>query len=435
MEQNLLGQILVNNNFITAEQLARAIEIQSRSKVPKFLGQILLQEKLITERVLNTVLSVQRRRFEAVQRSRIGVTISEIAQKLSGQDIFGYIEVSRSLGASDLYLFSRAKPAIRLHGNLIDIDSPPLFPTDVDKLLLPLLTDEQKETFDRTGDIEVTQALNDGTRFRASLFRDYKGTCGIFRIFRGKPARLSELGLPRAVSDLANLSQGLILITGPVSSGKSTVLTALVEEINSNSKGHIVTIEDPVEVVLSSRGCVVTQREIGKHTASFAIALRAALREDPDYIVVTELKDEETITTAIQAAETGHLVLGTLHTTNSVRTINRIVDAFPAQQQQQIRSMLSGTLRAIISLQLVPNIDGRGRSLAKEILFITPAIANLIREDKPFQIPQHIQTGAEFGMQLMDDSFAELVFAKKISFEEAIMRAEDKDKIARLKIQ
>lgn len=435
MEQNLLGQILVNNNFITAEQLTHAIEIQNRSKVPKFIGQILLDEKLISEKVLNTVLSVQRRRFESLQRARIGFTSAEIAQKLSGADIFGYIEVTRSLGASDLYLFSRAKPAMRLHGNLIDIDVPPLSPADAEKLFVPLLTDEQKENFDRGGDVEVTHALNDGARFRASIFRDYRGDCAVIRIFRGKPSRLSELDFPLSVSDLANLTQGLILVTGPVSSGKSTVLTALVEEINARCKGHIVTIEDPVEVVLLSRGCVVTQREVGKHTASFSIALRAALREDPDYIVVAELKDKETITTAIQAAETGHLVLGTLHTSNSVRTITRMVDAFSAAQQQQIRSMLSGTLKAILSLQLVPNIDGRGRSLAKEILFITPAISNLIREDRAFQIPQLMQTGAEFGMKLMDDSLAELVLAKKISFEEAIMRAEDKEKIARLKIQ
>lgn len=348
MEQNLLGQILVNNNFITEEQLARAMEIQSRSKVPKFIGQILLKEKLISERVLNTVLSVQRRRFESLQRSRVGFTSAEIVQKLSGADIFGYIELTRSLGASDLYLFSRAKPAIRLHGNLIDIDIPPLSPAEAERLFMPLLADEQKESFDRSGDIEVTHALNDGARFRASIFLDYRGICAVIRIFRGKPARVSELGFPPSVSDLANLTQGLILVTGPVSSGKSTVLTALVEEINSRCKGHIVTIEDPVEVVLSSRGCVVTQREVGKHTASFSVALRAALREDPDYIVVAELKDRETITTAIQAAETGHLVLGTLHTTNSVGTINRIVDAFPAAQQQQIRSMLSGSLKAII---------------------------------------------------------------------------------------
>jgi twitching motility protein PilT len=257
----------------------------------------------------------------------------------------------------------------------------------------------------------------------------------VLRIFPGIVRDLQELGFPPIVKNFALLNQGFVLVTGPISSGKSTVMNALVEEINKRQRGHIITIEDPIEVVFEPKGCVITQREVVRHTESFAVALRAALREDPDFIVVAELRDLETILTAVQAAETGHLVLGTLHTANSVRTIHRIIDAFPAVHQPQIRSMLSGALRAIISLQLVPNIDGRSRSMAKEILLVTPAVSNMIREDRAYQIPQIMQTAGSLGMRLMDDSLAELVKKGLISFEEALLRAEDKNKITRIELE
>ena len=354
---------------------------------------------------------------------------------MESHNLWDYANLALEMEASDIYIMSDQKPSIRLHGSLIELDRPAFESAQIEEMIENILEPEEYQKFRREQDLEVTRDLRDKARFRASFFRDSRGTGAVLRIFPGIVRDLGELGFPPIVKDFALLNQGFILITGPISSGKSTVLNALVDEINLRQQGHIITIEDPIEVVFEPKGCVVTQREVGRHTASFAVALRSALREDPDFIVVSELRDLETILTAIQAAETGHLVLGTLHTANSVRTIHRIIDAFPAVHQPQIRSMLSGALRAVISLQLVPNIDGRSRSLAKEILLVTPAVSNMIREDRAFQIPQIMQTTGSLGMQLMDDSLAELVKRGRISFEEALLRAEDKAKITRIELE
>jgi twitching motility protein PilT len=236
------------------------------------------------------------------------------------------------------------------------------------------------------------------------------------------------LGLPGVVRQFLDLSRGLILVTGPAGSGKSTTLAALIDLLNKSQRLHIITIEDPIEVIHQSDRSLISQRQVPDHSRSFASALRAALREDPDVIVVGELRDPETVSTAITAAETGHLIFGTLHTHNAYRTILRILDQFPAQKRAHIRTLLAGVLRGVISQQLVPNIDGRGRSLACEILVANSAISNLIRDDRVWQIPMVMQTGKRFGMRLMDDSLLELVQRRKISLEEALQRATDKTK-------
>lgn len=435
MEVDFLGEILVNNHFATKEQVSAAVEKQKRSPTHRFLGEILVEEGVITQRILDTVLSVQRRRLQVTGKTTIGLSQDSIKEHVKSDDLGEYANLALEMEASDIYIMTNQKPTIRLHGSLIELDSPPFEADQIETMIRKVLKEDELKKFLEERDLEITRDLKDKARYRANIFSDSRGMGIVLRIFPGVIRDLGELGFPPIVKDFALLNQGFILVTGPISSGKSTVLNALVEEINKRQQGHIITIEDPIEVVFEPKGCVVTQREVGRHTNSFAIALRAALREDPDFIVVAELRDLETILTAIQAAETGHLVLGTLHTANSVRTIHRIIDAFPAVHQPQIRSMLSGALRAVISLQLVPNIDGRGRSLAREILLVTPAISNMIREDRAYQIPQIMQTTSALGMRLMDDSLAELVRRGRISYEEAYLRAEDRSKITRIELE
>jgi twitching motility protein PilT len=435
VEENFLGQILVNNHFATKEQIEEAVAKQKKSATRRFLGEILVEEGIITQRILDTVLSVQRRRLEMTGKTTVGLSREVIQERMKSEDISEYASLALEMEASDIYIMTDQKPSIRLHGSLIELDRPAFEAAQIEKMIEKLIGAEEMKKFRESRDMEITRDLKDKARYRANFFFDSRGPGVVLRVFHGIIRDLAELGFPLIVKDFALLNQGFILVTGPISSGKSTVLNALVQEINKRQQGHIVTIEDPIEVVFEPEGCVITQREVGRHTNSFAISLRAALREDPDFIVVAELRDLETILTAIQAAETGHLVLGTLHTANSVRTIHRIIDAFPAVHQPQIRSMLSGALRAVISLQLVPNIDGQSRSMAKEILLVTPAVSNMIREDRAYQIPQIMQTTGSLGMRLMDDSLAELVKRGKITFEEALLRAEDKSKITKIELK
>jgi twitching motility protein PilT len=264
-------------------------------------------------------------------------------------------------------------------------------------------------------------------RFRANIVHQRKGHDAVFRIINTQVRSMDELGLPESLKVLTQYHNGLVLITGAVGSGKSTTLAAMVDEVNRHRRDHIITLEDPIEYVFSPAGCQITQREVHAHTESFSAALRASLREDPDVIMVGEMRDLETIQLAITASETGHLVLATLHTSNASRTLDRILDAFPVEQQGQIRTMVSESLRGIISQQLVPRLDGAGRVVALEIMVNTPAVANLIREAKTFMLPGIIQTGKKLGMKLMDDSLIELVQAGIISPHEAYDRAEQKN--------
>jgi twitching motility protein PilT len=329
-------------------------------------------------------------------------------------------------GASDLHLRAGAPPLIRLHGRLQPLPG-------VDKIdayeaaLLDLLSESQLQIFTTRNDLDFAYEIPGVARFRVNFLRQHKGLGAVFRLLPSRLRALEELGLPPIVHTLARLEQGLVLVTGPTGSGKSTTLAAIIDHINQESDKHIVTIEDPLEFIHPSKKSLVTQREVGAHTMSFAAALRAVLREDPDIILLGELRDLETISLAITAAETGHLVFGTLHTRTAASTVDRLIDVFPPDQQGQIRTMLAETLKGVIAQQLLIRADGQGRVMAVEILVGTTALANLIREGKTYQIPSLIQTGRREGMQTMDQAILELLRSKQITPQEAYRKAIDKD--------
>ena len=338
-----------------------------------------------------------------------------------------YLAVGKESGASDIHLSVNSPPIWRRYGLLepIWLQAEPLNPAQTEQLAAGFLTPEQLQQLATRGDVDFAYATSIG-RFRASVVRQRTGCNIVFRIISDTVRSMDELGLPEQLKLLTQFHNGLVLVTGSVGSGKSTTLAALVDEINRNRQDHIITLEDPIEYIIPSRGCHVTQREVHTHTKSFANALRGALREDPDVIMVGEMRDLETISLAITASETGHLVLGTLHTSNAARTLDRLLDVFPTDQRDQIRIMVSESLRGIVSQQLIPRADGSGRALAIEILTNTPAVGNVIREAKTFMLPGIIQTGKKLGMKLMDDSLQELFLAGTITAEEAVYRAEDK---------
>ncbi|HEV2095628.1 MAG TPA: PilT/PilU family type 4a pilus ATPase [Chthoniobacterales bacterium] len=338
-----------------------------------------------------------------------------------------YLAIAQKSGASDIHLGVSAPPIWRLHGVLQPIwpGVAPLTAEDTAALASTFVPEVQKAHLALRGDADFAYANSFG-RFRASVVQQRLGLELVFRIINTRVQTMDELGLPEHLKLLTRYHNGLILVTGSVGSGKSTTLAALVEQINLERREHIITLEDPIEYVFQPKGCHITQREVHTHTLSFSAALRGALREDPDVIMVGEMRDLETISLAITASETGHLVLGTLHTGNASRTLDRLLDVFPVDQQEQIRTMVSESLRGVISQQLVPRADGTGRVLAIETLTNTPAVANVIREAKTFMLPGIIQTGRKQGMQLMDDSLTDLFDRRVISAEEAYARAEQK---------
>jgi twitching motility protein PilT len=337
------------------------------------------------------------------------------------QTVDDYLALAKKAGASDLQLTVAAPPTIRLNGILTPLPGfeQSLAKQDLEKLVHGFLTPEQHKRLEEKGDLDFCYSKEGLGRFRTSVVKHRLGFAGAFRIINSRVPTMEDLGLPPHLKRLTQYHNGLVLVTGPVGCGKSTTLAALINEINKSRHDHIITLEDPIEYLFTSGGCHVTQREIHNHTESFATALRAALREDPDVIMVGEMRDLETIQLAITASETGHLVLATLHTASAARTLDRILDVFPTDQQDQIRVMVSESLRGIISQQLLPRADGRGRVLAMEILVNSPAVASLIRDAKTFMLPGVIQTGRKLGMQLMDDSIMALLQAKLITPEVA----------------
>jgi twitching motility protein PilT len=343
-------------------------------------------------------------------------------------DIHEYLAYAVKVEASDLHLGPDSQPMVRHHGLLMPIDpeAPRLVPEQTEALARQFLTPEQAGRVEEIGSIDFCYAAEGLARFRASVVRQRRGWECVFRVITSEVRTMEELGFPEVMYDLLKYHNGIVLVTGSVGSGKTTTLAALVREINQERKDHIITLEDPIEYVHQPIGCQITQREIHSHTESFSTALRASLRQDPDVIMVGEMRDLETISLAITAAETGHLVLATLHTSNAARTMQRLLDVFPVEQQAQIRTMVSESMRGVICQQLVPRADGTGRALALEIMVNTPAIGNLIREGKNFMIPGQMQTGRKLGMRLMDDSLMELVKSKVISEQEAYLRAENK---------
>lgn len=322
-------------------------------------------------------------------------------------------------GASDLHITSGAPPYLRLHGNMVALNYRELTNQDVQGLLFEILSEKQKKAFVEKWELDFAYTLPGAGRFRCNIFMQRKGLGAVMRIIPEKIKTAQELGVPPSVMDLIDCDRGLILVTGPTGSGKSTTLAAMIHQINMTREAHIITVEDPIEFVHPNIKALVNQREVGSHTKSFANALKAALREDPDILLVGELRDLETISLALTAAETGHIVFGTLHTNSAAKTIDRIIDVFPAGQQQQIRTMLAESLRGVVAQALFSRADGQGRVAAYEILRNTKAVSNLVREGKVHQIPSAIQTGAGHGMVLFEKYIEDLVRKGKVSAADA----------------
>jgi len=329
-------------------------------------------------------------------------------------------------GASDLHLSTGNPPIFRLHGEMVRLNFKSLTDEELREVLFEILDEKQLAHFQATKDLDFAYAVPDLARFRGNIFMQHRGIAGVFRIIPSKILSADDLHLPDGVRRMTNFKKGLVLVTGPTGSGKSTSLAAMIDLINSTRKEHILTLEDPLEFIHENKLSLLNQRQIGEHTESFASALRAALREDPDIILVGEMRDLTTISLAMSAAETGHLVFGTLHTNTAAKTIDRIIDVFPTDQQEQVRAMLSESLKGVVCQQLLKTADGKGRTAAFEIMLGTPAIGNLIREGKTFQIPSIIQTAKKDGMQLMDQHLLDLLKTKQINPEEAYRCAIDK---------
>lgn len=327
--------------------------------------------------------------------------------------------------ASDVHVSPGQVVKMRQFGRLVPLTDAPLAPEATEQVLRAMLNPWQLQRLDEDGQVDLAYAVAGVGRFRANVYRQLRGYCGVFHHVPAQVPTLSQLGLPTSLAKLTNYSQGLILLTGPAGCGKTSTLAALVHILNEERRDHILTIEDPIEYIHRSQRCIVNQRQVGRHTTSFAAALRGALREDPDVICIGELRDLETISLALSAAETGHLVLATLHTGSAIGTVNRIVGAYPPSQQSQVRAMMSESLRAVISQRLLPTSDGQGVVPALEILYVTKAIGSMIRENRTFQIRSSLQTGKAQGMQLMDTAVAELFRAGRISREVAAANSED----------
>lgn len=345
------------------------------------------------------------------------VTLSDLLKKML------------ELGGSDLHITTNSPPQIRVHGHMTPLDLPQLAPAETKQLAYSVMTDAQKHRFEEDLELDFSFGLKGLARFRANIFNQRGATAAVYRVIPFEIKSFQQLNLPGVVSKLCDRPRGLILVTGPTGSGKSTTLAAMLDKINTERHEHIITIEDPIEFVHPHKSCLVNQREVHQDTKSFSAALRAALREDPDVVLIGEMRDLETIESALRIAETGHLTFGTLHTNSAASTINRIIDVFPSHQQPQIRAQLSLVLEGILCQTLLPK-NGGGRCMAMEVLVPTPAIRNLIREDKIHQIYSSMQSGQDkFGMQTFNQALAALVFQKQISTETALIRSSMPDEL------
>lgn len=432
-----LGQLLVDNGWIKPQQLIKLISIQKDLVARHRAAQA-------AERAAPAVdtatpgppsahaegakeASAAAAQSEATPARASAATVA--ANPESSPTLLELLRDAASSDASDVHIHSGARLRLRKNGEFVDRSETPLAAEQAESMLRAVLTDAQTHQFDEAGEIDFSYSVPAVGRFRVNLFRQQRGMDGVFRRIPEHPPSLESLGLPPALAKLTNYHHGMVLVTGPSGCGKSSTLAAFVNILNEEHRSHIITIEDPIETVHPSKRCLVNQRQVGPHTESFARALRAALREDPDVIAIGEIRDLETISLALTAAETGHFVLATLHTNNAIRTINRLVGAFPPDQQSQVRTMISESLRAVVCQRLVRTADGSSRVPALEVLVVNQAVGNLIRENKTFQIQSILQTGGAQGMRLLDDSLAELVRAGTITREEALLHCEEAKRI------
>jgi twitching motility protein PilT len=469
-EDSLLGRLAIHYELITKDQLVEALSLQSRGGGRPLLGEILIEKGWISRARFEQLLDIQRKYQTRLlgQTQGGGATEGPAAAPGIGthpiaiqspdlvtddgpgpleletpplpiatvpptppkptfdpDDIESLLAYAAAVGASDLHVHAGSPLRIRLHGVLETLNDAIVTPSTSQLLIDRVLTPDQRHQLSVDGELDFSCSLPNVARYRVNAYRQHRGVDAVFRVIPPQPPTLTQLGLPLDLARFCNHHQGLVLITGPAGCGKSSTLAGLVRILNEERRDHVITIEDPVEHIHLSLRSVVNQRQVGVHTESFSRALRAALREDPDIIAVGELRDLETIALALTAAETGHLVLATLHTTNAIATINRIIGVFPPDQQNQIRTMVSESLRAVISQRLVPRADGAGRVPALEVLVGNRAVGNLIRESKTFQIRSIMQTGTSAGMRLLDVSLKELVDSGVITRETAIENAED----------
>jgi twitching motility protein PilT len=465
-QPSLMGRIAVSAKLITQTQLLEALRAQDHMGTTKRLGDILLELGYISQAQLDWLVRAQatlverqhqaeaeaQRQAQVAQQDSltpngsiaippsepaptpVAVTAPAVppaspptpATLPSGErKLDRVLTKAMQLHASDVHVHTGLPIQMRVAGRLLKASSPPLEPAQSESLILEILSESERAQFVAHSDLDFAYTIAGVGRFRGNVYRQRRGIDAVFRPIPLEPPTLDDLGLPSSLAKLTGYHQGLVLVTGPAGCGKSSTMAALINLINEDRPDHIITVEDPIEFAHRSKTCVVNQRQVRKHTGTFASALRAALREDPDVIAIGELRDLETISLAITAAETGHLVLGTLHTNDAARTINRILDAYPPDQQSQIRAMISESLRAIVSQKLVPIVDGSRRVPALEILLVNIAVSNLIREERVFQLRSVMQTGRNLGMRLFDDSLLELLRAGTISKETARKHCDD----------
>ena len=364
-----------------------------------------------------------------------GAPVLRVVEEAPEMDLHINVLLERQieLGGSDLHLAAGLPPNVRVNGEIRKLEEFPVMTgSEIRRMVYSILTQKQRERFEANKELDTSHAVPGVGRFRVNVFLQRDNVGAVMRAIPYEIKPLEELGLPASVNQLAEMVRGLVLVTGPTGSGKSTTLASIIDIINRQRHEHIMTVEDPIEFLHEHKNCVVNQREVGEDTDTFARALKAVLRQDPDVILVGEMRDNETISTALTAAETGHLVFGTLHTKDAPQSVDRIIDVFPPEQQQQVRVQLAGSLNGVVTQQLVPRQSGNGRALACEIMIATPAVRNLIREGKTHQIYSTMQAGAKYGMQVMDASLADLVKKGAISMQMALERAADQEDLRRL---